>query len=580
MTKTAITGEEMAIDCVVLPDGDLVNEVRAHFATERGIHVWEEKRRSADRRTRPERRSGTTEPGDPGHERRRGLGDRRLCARRIATTPPKPPPALPPALASREVEISFCERPRVRLALACAYIWQPDRRDPDQLSAAELSAAEGRQRVIDAVAGERPVWVQLVLKLAESDEEAQKWYEGSLDVWQTIPDLTPAWGEWKWIADLIDLDQETVKDPEAENRLWATLPDLYGRGVFRSEKDVFSGKAPKGVQLFPAIGFSRALPLQSESDGGQATADEDQAPVFWALRTNVAVVGDTVVSVRLHDLLCVGRYAREDNPKEADYASHSAELRIPERYFPRGKDVTGAEIAEAIAHHQASTTRSAAETIRGYLQPIEEKMTLLAGDDDEKSAAERAEARREEERQAEIDRQLILDMSATVDQLERQVGRLLRRFGRYGDKADLIPEETKLRYGFAIDELRSLRSDCKRGMESISARLAAIAQADRNRFELAAALLASLILAPTLVAGFFGANVDFPGSGHPRGLTALFLATVAFVALGLLIMSAAWSRNWNKFSGVFSHRYLAPVAAITFLASLALAFFIAQGDLF
>lgn len=590
------TGEKLIV-CVVQADSPLLDPLRSYYANNPGVRV-QEVRRLAERRTRKEQR--TSDGGPPQGERdRRRSPDRRVCERRAPLTPIDAPPDLPADVAPYVEQIDFYERPRVRLVFACAHVW-PGEGDPTRLSREELERELQRQNRESAVEETRPVWIQLTLKMDEADKEAQKWFEGSLDVWVTTPKLEPTLGDMRSILELANasesdyaLEHDTMLD---------VLPHLYGRGIFRASKDAFRGNEPPdddGVGLFPTIGFSLAKPIEPAKDDDEMNSNPEPkrwetsprgrvqslrgreaeepaeplnsnaepAPVFWALRTNVAVVGETVVSVRLPDLLCEGRYAEEDNPHEGNYHSHSDELRIPARFFPNKS--SAAEIAEGIAHHQASTARNAAETLRDRLRPIEEKLTAFQSDEDDKQPR-----RREERELAERDRKLILDMSATVDELERQVSRLLRRFGSYGEGHGLVPGETKLRYGFALDEIRSLRDDCKRGMEVINASLVGLGQADRNRFELAAALLASVILTPTLVAGLFGANVRFPGYNEPRGLTTLVLAVVAFMALGILLMSVAWSKNWDRFSGLFYSRYLSWVAGIVFFVSGAMALLI------
>ncbi len=67
----------------------------------------------------------------------------------------------------------------------------------------------------------------------------------------------------------------------------------------------------------------------------------------------------------------------------------------------------------------------------------------------------------------------------------------------------------------------------------------------RARFQFIAALLASVVLIPTLIAGIFGANFDVPASKDPAGfpvfLAVLFtLAVIAFVTLWM-----AQSQDWS-----------------------------------
>jgi hypothetical protein len=183
---------------------------------------------------------------------------------------------------------------------------------------------------------------------------------------------------------------------------------------------------------------------------------------------SVAVIDATVISVRLPDLLCAGREVREDDPREADFEPIPDPVIIPDRFFP--SDPTAQELAEGIAHHQAATARSASEQLRTHLREVESlpdtepEEAAQTGDEGDHGEARQSTRHKAREREHQ-GRKLVLDMTATVDTLDRQVSRVLRRFGSYGTGSDtsgarasrpgLVPQETSLRYRFALDEIRA-----------------------------------------------------------------------------------------------------------------------------
>jgi hypothetical protein len=488
-----------------------------------------------------------------------------------------------PAPANEEL----LRRERVAITLVGATLWPDAARMPGRT----LRAEDPGSLLKSAASEERRIWLQLKLESDEATTAAQEWFEGSLDAWETIRDPEVDWHSLQWLSELMALcaTSDDASQSYQADLMLSVLPHLYGRGISRAERDAFPDDKPppRGVQLFPTIGFALAerrppkqakdrtnfnggledLNLgQKDRKGGEmdeepnSTADSQNqpSPAFWALRTNIAVIGNIVVTIRLPDLLCAGREAREVDPRENSYFPHRRDFRIPSRFFPV-REISAIDIAEGIAHHQAATARSASEELRGRLSDIELESAASDG------------TRHEARKCAQAQHDLILDMSATVDQLDRQVSRLLRRFGSHGDdnaKEKLVPREAKLRYRFALDEIRSLRDDCQRAADAIQARIASHDQDDRNRFELAAALLASVILTPTLVAGLYGANVNFPGENSGRGAIALGLAIFAFIAIGIFAMSVAWTHDWRRFSERFNRRQFRIAVALIALAFL------------
>jgi Mg2+ and Co2+ transporter CorA len=436
----------------------------------------------------------------------------------------------------------------------CATVWLG--RGPEKIK--QLTSASATDR-LGAAAREGAVWLELAF--AEMSETAVAWFEGSLDVWKLVPTPVIDWDEVKPVFEALGLvvpEDGFQEGEEAETSLLRVLPHVHGRGIFRALKDVLpadelSERAPpdrprQEVLLFPTTGFQL----------------EDQAhpapPRFWTIRTNVGVLKNNVITIRLPDHLCAGVARTEERPR-----SGARELMIPRRFLPFKQPRAG-DVAEAIAHHQAATARAATDPLRTKLRDIERKFVereddeepaeasaevteLSSADEDQSRLAKRvAPPAQADEREQTVDAEkTIIAMNEIVYQLDRQISRLLRRFGSYGDEDGgddgFVPREVKLRYRFALDELRSLRDDCRLVGELVSARASARERDERDRFQFVAALLATIILIPTLVTGIYGAKVELPGPDK-KGFVALVLFLVGSAVLGLYLVNEAWVREW------------------------------------
>jgi Mg2+ and Co2+ transporter CorA len=247
------------------------------------------------------------------------------------------------------------------------------------------------------------------------------------------------------------------------------------------------------------------------------------------MRMSLAVIRNVVVTVRLPDLLCAGRLSARQFSSRPRGA-----IRIPDRFFPSGLDVAAEDVADTIALHQATTARAVSEEVRLKLEEVEDRWSPDSGD------------RERQHRDALEDARQVTEITETVQQLDAQLSRLLRRFGSHGDRADAegtLPE-IKLRYRFALDELRSLLADCRLASETVGRGIASSEQNDRERFHFVAAILGAAILFPTLVASVYGANVALPAQNSWGGFIALLLFISAFALAGLLAISEAWEKGW------------------------------------
>jgi len=132
-----------------------------------------------------------------------------------------------------------------------------------------------------------------------------------------------------------------------------------------------------------------------------------------------------------------------------------------------------------------------------------------------------------------------IELGHTLSALHRQIAPLRRYDGPlYLIKDTQALDYLKERYDEALDEVRGLRQDYRASMDSIAGvtlgdelESARKQEAEAQRTRSLLDKLAAFVLVPTLVAGVFGANVDFPGNGSAAG----FIALVAIMALSGLV---------------------------------------------
>jgi hypothetical protein len=411
----------------------------------------------------------------------------------------------------------------VELELMRATVWSSGPRGQDL---GRLNSPEQRDSLRSAARRGTPIWLQVGVPKA-SEEQTTQWLEGSLDVWDQHNDRviqpTIKWERLEPILKSVKLPLPRPPSPGKEpskallralpligglgvfgarrgraESLLGILPELYGRGLYRAGKDAFrSGRAP-GMLLFSTVGFVAVHKARENARGVEA-------PCFWSVRMNVCVIRNVVITVRLEDLLCDGGRAKEHFESRLEEP-----LWLPDRFLPARGPRTGREIAEAIGLHQASSARHASERLRKWLKPIEaepEKRDTTRAKGGGGSIDSQPD-RGVEPRRPPSDRELIRRMQSTTDQLDRQLSRLLRRFGPHGrpgepEAEQLVPPEVQRRYGYALDEVRSVSADARLAADAVEAW-------HRERVEFALGLFGAAVLAPTLIVGLFGANVDFP----------------------------------------------------------------------
>jgi hypothetical protein len=446
---------------------------------------------------------------------------------------------------------------RVRLVCVSASAWHKDfsRTWPkDRLSQEFSDARDGYMilRASEAVSEKEVlaewrrmravVWLELAMP-----EDPDQWFEGIADPWRSMPTPEIDWSAVEGVLTTLELIPGPIAEIDHEShpsvRLLALLPHLYALGVARIRREVVGRKeltghhrADEGLLFFPTVGFQRAQPRE-DGPAGESAADSAALTDLWTVRMSVGVVGNTVITVRLPDLLCTGIRGSGVSYRSA----LDADLPVPRRFlagrFPKlGSGPEAKDIAEAIAIQHAATARAVAEQARTALRAVEVKAGLhLDADTDpaEERLPQPREALHELEQIAEI-----------AQQIDRQLSRELRRLTDYGDREEVVAAHAKVRYTFALDEIHALRSEISTARAAIVGDIQARDQDDREKFQFIVALLGSAILIPTLVAAIYGANVNLPGEDSWTGFIALLLFVISFAVLGVLTVNELWARGW------------------------------------
>lgn len=467
------------------------------------------------------------------------------------------------------------------------------------------SSCAGLEKLEEAVRYGRTVWIEA--RLGGLEGKAQEWFEGSLEAWDDSMGQVPgvSWRKMDRILTAVDLESPKPipagHEPPA-TRLLRAIPYLYVQGTFATIRDLRLGTGVfdrLGVKLrdrqtiaFPAVGFD---PNDTEV--------EQQDLSYTMVRTMVGVVKGTVITVRLPDIGFSG-------PDEGGTAHRqdTNRLVVPRRFFPFLKTPDGQDVAEAIGIHQATTARAVVGRIRNSLNENEKLARELNGRGDTQRSDPRngptyspdrrtgpADRRRQgrperpdglpdrrkgrdgrrredaEPREGVVDaREETSKLSEIAHRLDQQIARVLRRFG--GSIADLprptnnlVPNEVNLRYGFALDDVRQLRDDCQLASRTIDEALTTFDGNQRERLQFIAALLASVVLIPTLIASVFGVNLGVPGEGSVVGFIAFVGAIAGLGLIGYSTLRKSARYHWNPPKGELWLQAVGAVAIVIFL---------------
>jgi hypothetical protein len=402
------------------------------------------------------------------------------------------------------------------------------------------------------------VWVEARLDGLERRAEDHEWLGGSLEAWDYIDEVPqPDWNEMHEALSAVGQrapDDGPIKDKNIEAKLLNAIPYLYVQGAFATHRDVCSDvdsddgsnykptdNESADIAAFPLVGF---YPDASGKDASEAS--------YTMVRTMVGLVDGAVVTVRLPDVL-----EAESGEGVAQTSSDTEKLFIPNRFLPLLDHPNGLDVATAIGIHQATTARSVAKEIARQLSTIEklaEKLNALREDDRRRGKTRRREAKSDADLRKRVIRaraQLGV-LSETTHQIDQQLARIMRRFGgsledaqrREGDEERLVPDEVRLRYKFALDDVRQLRDDCKIATERVVQALTRYDQDKRERFQLIAAVLASIVLIPTLFASLFGVNFVVPAKDEPSGFWVFVVVMAIWILEALGVLWIAQRRDW------------------------------------
>jgi hypothetical protein len=439
-----------------------------------------------------------------------------------------------------------------------------------------LLRGEGRDAVeAELKAGGRPpqpAWLELYLEILEPDpEQAEQlygWFEGSTNPWTAFERPDVPWDETaQRILRKCGLRAPGPAAPgqDLATRALALLPHLYSLGVNRVRQELerkaetVAGGATNGharwsadkIHMFPLIGFSHLPEAQDLS--------------FDTLRTNVALFGDLMVTIRLPDLPCPDerrRPGREPGELTAEHRRTPAEVKVPDRFFPCW-EAGCRDVAEEVARHQAATTRALSDRVREHLQlcadvtayppgctpqsrpvPVAVRLGLRDPKPEDELPMPADELHGRPQQQVEEQRQKDFTRLAEIAEMaERQLARLLRRLGSYGDEGAPGIADLPRRYTYALDEVQTLEAEIAAARDRHAGRMSSSAEAERSQFQNTVAFAGAAILIPTLVVGVFGANVWLPGKEDTNGLIAMLFLIVACGGLGGLVVDAVQQRN-------------------------------------
>jgi hypothetical protein len=446
----------------------------------------------------------------------------------------------------------ICVRP------ICATYWtEPDdlrTETPTFAYLENLSEADPAllSRLTEAVDADRTAWIETYLDGLCGDK--REWFEGQFNVWDSMDNPDVDWSPMESVLKAVRLNvppASRTEGEEQEARLLRAIPYGYTRGTFGTVRDALSTEAqPDAVlpTIFPIVGFQRG------NDGSEA-----RQASYVAIRAVVAVTGSVVISMRLPDLLC----SPAPGADEHDAAGAKASFEVPRRFLPLRRNPAAPDIAEAIGIHQATTARGVCGQIRDELAKLETDARRL---NDGSEIARRGSKLQTTVRRATEE----IDHYADIAQsLNRQISLILRRLGgaemdAQDPAAPLVPAEVRRRYKFALEEVHSLREDCRLAADVAKQALSIYDQRLHERFQGFATLLASAVLIPTLVVGIFGVSVKVPAENSSYAFPGL----VGLIAIVSAVTYVAFQEAHSADSEQRSHGRLLPAAIALFGVAL------------
>lgn len=447
----------------------------------------------------------------------------------------------------------------------CATIW-PKGGQGEWVVVDEPTERNGLELLRAAADEKATVWVETRVEVG-GDEGQRKWLEGEFPVWRALPTPRIDWESMRAPLEALRLQApalDRIDGEDASSRLLRALPLAYTRGAFGTARDAFYEKRvvaelkeaadPDPLTAFPTAGF---LPGNDESAGVEV--------LYTVLHATIGVVGNTIVSVRLPDTFC------PDRPEDGAHRSPPS-LVPPEvltRFLPQGRTAGGREVAEAIGMHQATSARAVAFRIRERLENVEDLAEQL-GDEKALDREEKPQFKvRVDEEAKKVDA-----LAEVAQQLDRNLSTILRRFsgeisGAPKAVQELVPSETKRRYRYALDNVRALHDDCRLASQVVRHELTSYEDSQRERFQFIAAVLASVVLIPTLIASILGVNLGVPGEHSRVGFVAFVIAIGGLCAVGYSALRTADRHHWSPPSNQL-RQHIGAAAAILIALVIAL----------
>jgi CorA-like Mg2+ transporter protein len=423
----------------------------------------------------------------------------------------------------------------------CATIWPVEGQGEWEV-VEDLSAPGGIERLRAGAAKEETVWVETRVDV-DGNKHQREWLEGEFPVWSPLPTPRIYWRAMDEPLAALGLEAPARHRGNGESgssKLLRALPFAYSRGAFGTVRDALfeqsvvdelkQGANGDPLTTFPTVGF-----LPGNSDPASTEV------LYTALHATVGVIGNTVVSVRLPDTFC---------PTLREGRAHASPRKLVPadvltRFLPQGRAASGREVAEAIGMHQATSARAVATEIRLRLQGVED----LAGQLNEESAADGG-AKPQFKAEVNEAAKKIDELEEVAQHLDRNLSTILRRFsgeisGAPKAVQELAPPETKRRYSFALDNVHALHDDCRLASQIVRHELTTYEHSQRERFQFIAAVLASVVLIPTLIASILGVNLGVPGEHSRVGFAAFVIAIAGLCVVGYSALRTAGNHHWS-----------------------------------
>jgi hypothetical protein len=404
------------------------------------------------------------------------------------------------------------------------------------------------------------VWIEA--HLDGLDESTRIWFSGWCDVWEEIEAPDVDWEPMKRPLARVGLEPPATDpaDDSPRQRLLRATPYVFSRGMQGTVRDLHAvdggnagAAAGPRFTLFPAIGFW---------DLGKSDDEPLDCPRYLVLRTAVSAIDRVALTVRMPDSECVERPSIDRQVE-----GRPLDLTLPRRYLPLWNCPSGREIAEGIGVHQAATIRAAAERVDCSLESSERNARRLRGSLSDAEAA-KADSRRRPFRQTPEPTEMsgaeraanrdALIFAATetdheaeiVRQLDRRISRLLRRLGAKVEDPDgriaaLVPAAVDGGYSHAHEMVRRLHKDYRETTHVIAETLSEYRQGQRDRFQLTAAMLATIVLVPTLIASIFGVNFATPNDENGAAFVLFLVVILMLGTAGSLALRAARRTAWS-----------------------------------